>query len=61
MQEKWSPIKIFKGKCKKICINNTLKKINNNNSEPESLHESFAKRLGIDFYKDGNLNGNFTS
>lgn len=36
-------------------------KINNNNAEPESLHESFAKRLGIDFYKDGNLNGNFTS
>ena len=36
-------------------------KINNNNAEPESLHESFAKRIGLDFYKDGNLNGNFTS
>ena len=36
-------------------------KINNNNKEPESLHESFAKRLGIDFYQNGNLNGDFTS
>ena len=36
-------------------------KINNNNSEPESLHESFAKRLGIDFYQNGNFNGDFTS
>jgi len=35
--------------------------INNNNKEPESLHESFAKRIGIDFYKNGNLNGDFTS